>query len=155
MQSTFDKYGVLYYSQSIEYHKNKKRKFHSKKYPGLTFDSTWEVEVYEFCRDNNIPVEYSPSISFPYEYDGRTFYYHPDLLISGKVYEVKGDQFFRINESTGKEEMFNPYREQKWSDEYYDWICKKFEAKHQCMIANNVIILRSKEVENLTIELFQ
>lgn len=108
--SMLDIYNVEYYSQTYEYHKNKKHKFYSDKYPEFTFDSTWEVKVYEFCKDNNIPVEYSPAISYEYEYDGKIWTYHPDFLINGKVYEVKGDQFFRINESTGKEEMFSPYR---------------------------------------------
>lgn len=105
--------GIEHYTQSYEYYKNKKHKYHSEKYPGLTFDSKWEVNVYEFCKDNKIEVEYSPSISLKYEYDGRTWAYHPDFLINGKIYEVKGDQFFRINESTGKEEMFCPYGRMK------------------------------------------
>ena len=54
-------WGVNNYTQSYEYHKNKRHKYTSEKYPGLTFDSTWEVKVYEFCRDNNIQVEYSPT----------------------------------------------------------------------------------------------
>lgn len=154
LSTTKSKYGVRHYTQSIEYHHNKKHKYVSNKYPGLTFDSKWEVKVYEFCRDNDIPIEYSPSISYEYEYDGRTWTYHPDFLINGRVYEVKGDHFFRINESTGKEEMFCPYREADWSDEHYDWICKKFEFKHQCMIKNNVLILRDKDIKHLSIELF-
>ena len=85
------KYGHDSYSQTLEYHKNKRHEYRSEKYPSLTFDSTWEVTLYEFCRDNNIPVEYSPSISYNYEYDGRICTYHPDFLISGKVYEVKGE----------------------------------------------------------------
>lgn len=105
------KYGYEYYTQSTEYHKNKNHKFHSEKYPELTFDSNWEVKVYEFCRDNNIPIEYSPKISYQYEYNNRIWTYHPDFLINGKVYEIKGDYFFRINESTCQEEMFCPYRE--------------------------------------------
>ena len=144
------KYGVKHFTQSYDYHKNKRHKYKSEKYPGLTFDSTWEVKVYEFCRDNNIAVEYSPRISYKYEYDGRTWTYHPDFLINGKVYEVKGDYFFRINESIGQEEMFNPYREPEWSDEYYMWICGKFEAKHQCMIRHDVRILRDADIKNLS-----
>ena len=116
----------------------------------MTFDSTWEVKVYEFCKDNNIEVEYSPSITYEYEYDGRIWTYHPDFLINDKVYEVKGDNFFRVNESTGKEEMFCPYRYTEWSDEYYQWMCGKYEAKHQCMIKNNVLILRDKDIRNLS-----
>lgn len=142
-------HGVEYFAQSPEYYKNRKHKFHSDRYSEMTFDSTWEVKVYEFCKDNNIPVEYSPPISYDYEFNGRTWTYHPDFLINGKIYEVKGDQFFRINESTGQEEMFCPYRSKKWSNEEYDDKCKQYEAKHQCMIANNVIILREKEMNNL------
>ena len=41
--TNISKYRVANYAQSYEYHKNKKHKFHSEKYPGLTFDSTWEV----------------------------------------------------------------------------------------------------------------
>ena len=143
-----------WFSQTHMFHKLKKHKFHSEKYPGLTFDSTWEVKVYEFCRDNNIPVEYSPEISYPYEYDERTWTYHPDFLINGKVYEVKGDHFFRINESTGKEEMFNPYRSPKWSDEQYAWVCGKFEAKHQCMLENSIKIIRDSDISNLDMRMF-
>lgn len=120
----------------------------------MTFDSTWEVKVYEFCRDNNIPIEYSPTISYPYNYAGRIWTYHPDFLINGKVYEVKGDNFFKIDESTSMEIMFNPYRKPEWTDERYDWECEKYETKHQCMIAHNVTILRGKDIDNLTIEMF-
>jgi hypothetical protein len=30
-------------------------------------------------------------------------------------------------------------------DSEYDWICGKYEAKHQCMLDNGVVILRSRE----------
>ena len=59
--------------------------------------------------------------------------------------------FFRVNESTGKEEMYKPWRRKEWSDEYYQWLCGKEEAKHQCMISNNVIILRKVELNNLNL----
>ena len=149
-----EKYDVEYYTQSIEYHKTKKHKFISPKYPIVIFDSTWEVKVYEFCKDHNIPVEYSPEISYPYEYDGKTHKYFPDFRVNDKIYEVKGDNFFRINESTGKEEMYCTWRNPEWTDEYYEWRCGLEEAKYQCMIANNVTILRQSQIKNLTIEMF-
>lgn len=149
-----ERYGYEHYTQSLEYHKNKKHKFHSEKYPGLTFDSKWEVKVYEFCKDNNIPIEYSPTISYEYMYDGRIWTYHPDFLINGKVFEVKGDNFFRINESTGEEEMFCPYGRKKLGEEKWAWLCGKFEAKHQCMLKNNVPILRNRDIKNLCVEMF-
>ena len=119
----------------------------------MTFMTSWEFKVYDFLTENNIPFEYQIK-PIPYEYDGKTYYYIPDFLINGRIYEVKGDMFFRINETTGKEEMFCPWRYDDWSDDKYNWECGKVEAKHQCMIANNVIILRKNEIDNLSIELF-
>ena len=87
-------------------------------------------------------------------YDERTWTYHPDFLINGKVYEIKGDHFFKYNESSGQEKMFCPYRNPKWSDEQYAWVCGKFEAKHQCMIKNNVRIMRDADIKNLCVEMF-
>ena len=140
-----NRYGVDSFSKTDEFTKSrKKRIFHD----GLYFDSNWEVNVYDFLKENHIPFEYSPSISIPYGYDGREFTYHPDFLADGRLYEVKGDQFFRIDES-GHEVMFNPYRKSEWSDERYEWECGKYEAKHQCMLKNNVIILRESQIENL------
>ena len=153
-RTSIEHYGVEYYSQSIEYHKKKKHKFHSEKYPELTFDSTWEVKVYDFCRDNNIEVEYSPDISYEYECNGIKHTYHPDFLINGKVYEVKGNQFFKFNPETGKEEMICPYGKHKYTKEQYEQSCKAAESKHQCMLKNNVLILRDKDIKNLNINMF-
>ena len=142
-----DHWGVDNFSKSplfAAFHR--KRIFHD----SLWFDSSWEVKVYDFLKSSNsIEFEYSPSTSLPYEYDGRTFYYHPDFLVSGRLYEVKGDQFFRVDES-GREVMFNPYRNPGWSDGRYAWECGKYEAKHQCMLRNNVVILRELDIGNLT-----
>ena len=144
------RYGVDSFSKTDEFTKSrKKRIFHD----NLYFDSNWEVKVYDYLKENHIAFEYSPSISIPYKYDGREFTYHPDFLVDGILYEVKGDQFFRIDESN-HEVMVNPYRNPDWSDEQYAWVCGKYEAKHQCLIANNVTILRSKDIENLNIEMF-
>ena len=112
-----------------------------------------ETKLYDFLKSNDIQFEYSPKISISYEHDGRTFYYHPDFLINGKIYEVKGEQFFKVDES-GHEVMFNPYRNKKWSDERYVWECMKYEAKHQCMLANDVTILRKKDIDNMSIDSF-
>ena len=147
------KYGVSHYSQSPEFHKKSHKKYTNPKYPNMTFGSSWEFLVYDFLTDNNIQFEYQVE-PIEYEYDGKTHKYFPDFRVNGKIYEIKGDNFFRINESTGKEEMFCPYRDPDWSDEQYRWECSKYEAKHQCMIANNVTILRQSQIKNLTIEMF-
>ena len=145
-ETCVERFGVDNFSKSplfATFHR--KRIFHDERW----FDSSWEILVYDFLKDNDIPFEYSPSISIPYEYDGRTFYYHPDFLVSGKLYEVKGEQFFKFDES-GNEVMFNPYRNPEWSDGRYAWECRKYEAKHQCMLRNNIVILRESDIRNLT-----
>lgn len=148
------KHGAEHYTQTVEYHQTKKHKFQSIKYPNMMFDSKWEMLVYEFCKDNDIPVEYSPEISYDYEYDGKVWTYHPDFLINGKVFEVKGDNFFRTNKHSGKEEMFCPYGRKKLGEDKWAWLCGKFEAKHQCMLKNNVPILRNRDIKNLCVEMF-
>ena len=50
--------------------------------------------------------------------------------------------------------MYCPWRKPEWSDDYYIWRCGLEEAKHQCMLTNEVKILRKKDVENLTVEMF-
>ena len=136
-KTCLERYGVPNFMQSPE-----STKYHRKRieYDGSTFDSTWEVKIYQYCKENNISCEYQPNIIFEYEYEGKKHYYHPDFLINGKIYEVKGDQFFDEN---GK--MINPY--DKESD--------LFEAKHQCMLQNNVIILRGEDIKNLNINIFK
>ena len=121
----------------------------------LQMDSSWEIDLFVFCKlKNGLDVDYQPNMTIPYEYDGETHSYHPDFIINGRIVEVKGDQFFRINESTGQEEMFCPWRYPNWSDDYYKWRCGREEAKHQCMLANDVIILRHIDMNNLNVEMF-
>ena len=147
------KYGVINISQTSEFHQKCHKKYTNPKYPGMTFGSSWEFKVYDFLKEQNIEFEYQPSISFEYEYDGISHTYHPDFKVGDKIYEVKGDNFFRINESTGKEEMYLPWKG-NLSDEEYEYKCGLYEAKHQCMIINNVVILRDDNIKNLNISIF-
>ena len=49
--------------------------------------------------------------------------------------------------------MICPYRYKNWSDAEYLHMCDKYEAKHQCMLANNVIILTSKDYDRFIDEM--
>lgn len=121
----------------------------------LQFDSKPEIKIFLFCKvKNNMDIEYQPNITFNYIVDDNVFIYMPDFKINGKLYEFKGEQFFRINESTGKEEMYMPWRSKNISDEEYIFNCRREESKHQCMLKNNVIILRDKDIKNISVELF-
>lgn len=147
-------YGVEHYSKTVEYKiksktTNLKRygfesyaqtsdfsKYHKKrvKYDGLTFDSSWEVIVYQYCKRYNKEFEYQPNVKLEYEYNGKKHYYQPDFLIEGKLYEVKGDHFF------DGDKMINPYN---------TFINEQMELKHQCMIKNNVTILRRDDIKRI------
>jgi len=57
-------------------------------------------------------------------------------------------------DESGHEVMINPYRDPEWSDVRYAWECGKYEAKHQCMLSNNIVILRESDIKNLTLRTF-
>lgn len=120
-----EKFNGKWASQTHEFTKNKKHKL---LFNGIYFDSKWEIDVYCYCIDNNFSFEYHPNILLNYIYDNKTYYYQPDFLINGKLYEVKGGQFF------DGDKMICPFNRNDYTD-------GKFEAKHQCMINNNVKIL--------------
>ena len=125
------RYGTESYAQTSEF-----LKFHKKRveYDGLTFDSSWEVIVYKYCKKYNKEFEYQPNVKLEYEYDNKKHYYQPDFLIDGQLYEVKGDQFFE------GDKMINPYN--RGQDEL-------IESKYQCIIKNNVIILRGDDIKRI------
>ena len=148
------KYGVPWYSMTDEYHEKTKKtnlaKFgveypnqdpeirtkaqHRYIYDNVNFDSLPELSLYIWLRDNQKSFEYQPNISFEYEFNGKTFHYQPDFLIEGKLYEIKGLQFFKDKDPS--KEMVNPY------DHSQDAL---YEAKHQCMLKNDVKILTEND----------
>ena len=130
-QTNLKKYGKEFYTQTHECHKKRRKRI---SYDNLTFDSSWEVKVYQYCKENNISCIYQPDIQFVYEYQGKEHVYQPDFLINDKLYEVKGDQFFE------GDKMINPF------DRSQDGL---FEMKHQCMIANNVVILKKDDINQI------
>lgn len=112
-------------AQTPEFAKNRRKGI---LYDNIMFDSKWEIDLYILCKQLNLNFEYHPNITFGYTYDGAIHYYQPDFIIDGKLYEVKGGQFFK------NDKMICPFDR----NDYKDGL---FEAKHQCMINNNVTIL--------------
>ena len=109
---------------------------------GIKFDSAPELAFYIWMLDHNVEFEYQPSTPFEYFIDGTKYFYCPDFKVGDQFYEIKGDQFFKEDGT-----MFLPYRKKSWSDADYERMCSKYQAKHQCMLANNVIILTSKDYQ--------
>lgn len=143
-----DRYNTDHYFRTSEFQKKCHKRYTNPKYPDMSWATSWEFKVYDFLTENNIQFEYQPAVSIPYYCEGTYHTYHPDFLVGDRIVEVKGDNFFRINETTGKEEMYLTWQGDL-SDKEYEWKCKVMEAKHQCMIANNVIILRKNEIAHL------
>ena len=134
------RYGVRNTSQVVEF-RNKQQ--HRYTYNGMTFDSKPEIAFYIWLNDVkdilNIDFEYSPNKKYEYVYNNKNYFYIPDFRIGEQYFEIKGDHFFK----DGK--MINPFRYKYWSDEFYQEVCDRYEAKHQCMISNDIIILKNSE----------
>ena len=111
-------------------------------YDNLQFDSAPELAYYIWLKDNNIKFQFQREQSFEYEHNGKKFLYFPDFFLEDEqqFVEIKGDHFF-----VESGQMICPFRKKKWSDERYEDECAKYEAKHQCMLKNNVKIMRSDE----------
>lgn len=130
-ETNLERYGVTFYTQTQEYSKIRRKRV---EYDGLTFDSSWEVIVYKYCKKYNKNFEYQPNVKLEYEYDNKKHYYQPDFLIEGKLYEVKGNHFFE------GDKMICPYNRN---------LDIREESKYQCMIKNNVIILRGDDIKRI------
>lgn len=100
-------------------------------YEDLCFDSSWELALWVYAKDHEEEIEKSPCI-FEYVYKNRIHKYIPDFKYKGLLLELKGDMFFE------NEKMINPFDRNQ--DDFY-------EAKHQCMLYNGVIIWRQKEIK--------
>ena len=68
---------------------------------------------------------------FKYIFNGKQHFYFPDFYVDGYYVELKGDHFFKEDGT-----MQNPY------DHSQDLL---YEAKHYCMLKNNVKIIRQSE----------
>ena len=100
-------------------------------FDGFKFDSKPELAFYIWLKDNNIDFICKPDIRFPYKYNEKTYYYFPDFVVEEHIVEIKGDHFFKEDGT-----MQNPF------DHSQDGL---YEAKHQCMLDNNVNIMRTSE----------
>ena len=59
----------------------------------------------------------------------------PDFIVEGQIIEIKGDHFFKEDGT-----MQNPF------DHSQDGL---YEAKHQCMLKNNVKIIKASQMKDI------
>ena len=101
-------------------------------FDNISFDSSWELSFWIYCKDNNIPIEREP-ISLPYIYNNRNYYYVPDFKINNSILiEIKGNYFLDENENL--KSVFNGQESEK------------IETKNLCMKNNNIRIITSPEI---------
>ena len=131
-QGVIKKYGVTHISHVPEIQIKQHRKY---LYDGIYFDSAPEIAFYIWLVDNNIAFEYHPKLGLSYLVDGKQHVYFADFILpNGVMVEIKGDQFF---DKDGN--LCCPYhnKDNKMTNVY--------KAKWQCMLDNNVVVLKSKE----------
>ena len=125
-ESYVNKFGVENNSQLLSYHKAKISRY---VFDGKTFDSLPELSVFVYFKASDIHIERCTKC-FEYEYLGVVHKYFPDFEIDGKLIEIKGDHFFENGV------MINPFNRE---------LDGLFEAKHKCMLHNNVEIWTGKD----------
>lgn len=130
-QTFLKKFGCSRPAQNREIRLKQQKKYF---YDNIYFDSAPEVALYIYLLDNHIDFEYQPDINFEYlDEDSKKHRYFPDFRIEDKYYEIKGDHFFNENN-----ELVFVYGKNKGKPDF---------CKHQCMIDNNVIILRKSNYD--------
>lgn len=100
-------------------------------YKDVKFDSSWELAFYCYNLSLNKPIKRCTKF-FEYEFENTSHLYFPDFEIENKIFEVKGNHFFNEDGL-----MICPFDRSK------DGI---FQAKQQCGIKNNVILITRKEI---------
>ena len=105
-------------------------------YDNKNFDSSWELSVYMYLKENNVDFEYQPDVYFEYEARNKVRRYYPDFRIENTYYEIKGEQFYDKENDT----FVNPYNNEE-NDIY--------NAKHDCLIRNNVKILFYEDIKDI------
>ena len=119
------------------------------KYDNIKFSSSYELAYYIWLKDNNINFIYQAD-SIPFDFYGVTKHYVPDFKINDILVEIKGIHFFENKDTNGK--MICPWKHKNDTPEKIKLRNELFEAKHQCMIRNNVEIITdcSKYIEYVT-----
>ena len=114
-------------------------------YYGITFDSSWELAVWIYCIDHNIPITRTPcKLEYLDSLNIKHFYF-PDFIINGKLVEIKGSQYFKPDGT-----MYYPYTKRHHYSEtlsseekaYYDDL---YERKHQCGLSHGVEFWTDKD----------
>lgn len=118
-------------------------------YNNIKFDSQLELNFYLFCINHKLDVVVKPS-KIQFFVDNKTYYYFPDFLVNGKLYECKGKHLLQYTESGQICGLFNPYTTSKTEEERQN-IQRHLDAKYSCMLINNVQLITTEEDFNIVL----
>ena len=138
-QTNLQKYGAKYYVGSKKYKDDIfffYCTYHAPSYKFICnnhyFDSFPELCFYLYHITNNIEIKREP-VELKFTLNNKVYSYYPDFQVGDKLYEIKGNQFLT--------------EDGKWQCPFDHTKDALFEAKHQCAIKNNVIILYDKDYQ--------
>lgn len=142
-QTCLSKYGCEYITQSSKYKTHAKKVlferygvYHAPSYKfaynNEYFDSFPELCFYMYYLKNHIDIIREP-ISLDYLYNDKICHYYPDFKVNNQLYEIKGDWCLT--------------KEGKWRNPFDESLSAQMEAKHQCALDNNIIILYEKDYQ--------
>lgn len=121
------KYGVENSSQVEEIRKHRKGLY---SLDDINFDSKEEICFYIYCRNRNLNITRNTK-SFEYFFENKKHYCFPDFEVDGRLYEIKGSQFLKEDKT--------------WQNPFDHTQDDLYEAKRQCLLANGVNIIYSKD----------
>jgi len=113
-------------------------------YYGIYFDSSWELAVWIYCIDNNIPIIRNTNMFEYKDMYNNVRHYIPDFIINGNYVEVKGPQFW----NNGK--MIFPYNKlhhnsKEFTLEEKEYMDDLYERKHRCGLSNGVLFWKEDD----------
>lgn len=126
-QTNLEKYGVKNPFQCADFKYKAWKKYY---YKGLKFDSSWELALYIFAKDHNVPIIHEP-VRFKYTVNNIVHYYTPDFLYDGKLIDIKGSHLLKDNL------VIDPYNH---------WTAEELHAKNECIKQNNVKLLSYSDI---------
>ena len=133
-ETNLQRYGCENPQQNHEIHVKTMKHY---KYDSLNFDSSWELAVYIYCIDHNIPIEREP-VRYKYINNaGKESYYFPDFNINGTMIEIKGEQFLDDDNTLSdkaKLKCMNDHNVIMWTrqdiQKYLNYCVEKFNDIH-------------------------
>ena len=118
---------------------------HRYDYYNIQFDSSWELAVWIYCIDHNIPIIRNVFTHFTYEDAINNKHdYYPDFMINGKLVEIKGDQYFNPDGTMGYPYTKLHHDSDELTPEEKSFLNDLYERKHQCGLANGVEFWRGE-----------